>query len=285
MARKKSSKLKKAISILISFLLSFLLFVLSLMLVMQAVFFNKSALINSMNDACYIEEKTREITQELTDLGYASGLNESFFKGLVDYSLVYSDTVEYVEKFYEGTGNAINDSDFREIFNKSLDNYIIKNKINPASVDKGSREYLVSSVAKIYRSSLELPLFRTIAGYFLGVKNILPIAMSVVGVLIILLCIILFAISKWKHRACKYLCCSTITVFLATLAPAIALKVSGIIEQLNISSRATYLLFIAVGNSFIMTLIYFSVFYAVVSVLIYLLHRYYRAKKSSRSRL
>lgn len=282
MAKRKTSRLRKATSILVSFLLAFLLFILSFMLVMQAVLFNESALINSINESCYIEEKNSEITRDLKDLGYASGLNESFFEGLLDYSLIYSDTVEYLENFYAGTGSVVNDSDFREIFNKSLDNYIIKNKIDPATVNKGSREYLVSSAAKIYRASLELPLFRTIAGYFLGIKNMLPIAMIVVGVLIILLSIAMFGIARWKHRACKYLCCSTITVFLATLAPAIALKVSGVVEQFNISSRATYQLFIAVGNNFTMMLIYFSIFYAIVSMILYLLYRHYRIKRSSR---
>ena len=167
------------------------------------------------------------------------------------------------------------------MFNIALDKYIEEKQIDPASVNAASREYLVNNAAKIYKNSLELPLFQTIAGYFLGIKNALPVVMFVDAILIVLICIIMIFSSKWKHRPFKYLCYSTATTFLATLAPAVAILLSGKIEQLNIASQATYKLFVTFGNELVMTLIYVSVLFLILAVTFYILYRYYYPKHTS----
>lgn len=281
MSKKKSSKPQKILNTILSFVLAFLLFLLSAMLVLKIVIFSENSIMDALNDSGYLTEKNKEITQSLTDLGYASGLDESFFDGLIENSLLYTDTSEYINNFYSGKSSVVDTTSFKEMFNTALDNYIAEKQIDPSSVNTASREYLVNNAAKIYKNSLELPLFQTIAGYFLGVKNAIPIAMIVDGVLIILICIIIIFSSKWKHRPFKYLCYSTATTFLTTLAPAVALLISGKIEQFNIASQATYKLFVTLGNQLVMTLIYFSAFFAILAVAFYILYRYYYPKHTT----
>lgn len=281
MSKKKTSTATKVLNIILSFVLAFLLFLLSAMLVLQIVFFTESSMMNALSNSGYLTEKNKEITQSLTDLGYASGLNESFFDGLIEDSLLYTDTAKYISDFYSGEGSVVNTTGFKEIFNTALDNYIKENQIDPSTVKAENREYLVNNAARIYKNSLELPLFQSIAGYFLGVKNALPKIMIFDIILIILICIIMIASSKWKHRAAKYICYSTTTAFLTTLTPAIALLISGKIEQFNIASQATYKLFVTFGNELVLTLIYFSVFFAIISIILYILYRYLYPKNSS----
>lgn len=281
MSSKNSSLSTKIINTMLSFVLAFLLFLLSLMTVLQIMFFTQSSMMDALSSSGYFTEKNKEITQSLKDLGYASGLDESFFDGLIEDSLLYTDTAEYISDFYSGEGSVVDTANFKELFDTALDDYIVEKHLDPVAVNAESREYLVNSATKIYKNSLELPLFKTIAGYFLGVKNALPKVMIVDIILIMLICIIIIASSKWKHRAVKYICYSTTTTFLSTLTPAIVLLVSGKIEQFNIASQATYKLFVTFGNELVLTLIYFSIFFAIISVVLYILYRYLYPKNSS----
>lgn len=283
MSKKKSSKPIKILNMILSFILALLLFVLSATMVLKIVIFSDDSMMNAINESGYLAEKNKEITLALTDLGYASGLDESFFDGLVEDSLLYNDTSEYITNFYSGESSVVDTTDFKEMFNTALDEYIVEKQIDPDSVNAKSRKYLVNSAAKIYKNSLEFPLFQTIAGYFLGIKNALPIIMIVDVVLIILICIIMINSSKWKHRPAKYICYSTGTTFLCTLAPAVALLISGKIEQFNIESQAFYKLFVVLGNELLMTMIYFSVFFLVISIVLYVLYRYFYPKHTSHS--
>ena len=99
MSKKKSSTPAKVLNIILSFVLAFLLFLLSIMLVLQIVFFTESSMMDALSNSGYLTEKNKEITLSLTDLGYASGLDESFFDGLIEDSLLYTDTAEYISDF------------------------------------------------------------------------------------------------------------------------------------------------------------------------------------------
>lgn len=283
MSDKKSSKPIKILNIFLSFVLALLLFLLSLTTVLKIVIFSENSIMKAVNSSGYLTEQNKEVTLALTDLGYASGLDESFFDGLITDSLLYTDTSEYITNFYSGESSVVDTTNFKEVFNTALDNYIKEKQIDPATVNASSREYLVNSAAKIYKNSLEFPLFQTIAGYFLGIKNALPIIMLVDAVLIVLICIIIINSSKWKHRHAKYICYATTTTFLCVLAPAIALLVSGKIEQFNIESQATYKLFVTLGNELVTTLIYFAVFFAIISIVLYILYRYFYPKRITNS--
>ncbi len=282
MARKNSSQKRKIVNTLLSFLLSFLLFVLTIMLIMQAVIFNRSTMINTINESGYIQEKNQEIISALKNSSNNIGLDDSFFNGLIEDSLIHRDTVKYIENYYSDSGSDIDATDFKEKLNKSINNYIVRNNIDKSTISKSDRELFVNNASEIYKTTLEMPLLNTYENYFVAVKNYLPTAMLVAGISIVAICIIIFIESKWKHRACKYHCYATTTVALATAIPAIVLIITGVINKLNIPSVAANKVFIALGNSMNYMLIYFSVFYAIVSIALYCLYRYYRSKRSSR---
>lgn len=273
------SNLKKVLYILLSFLMSFLLLCLSFSILLEFTIFNKDFVMEEMNSSGYFAKKNTEIKRGLTDLGYASGLNEDFFNDLFDESLLRDDTIVYLNNFYSGNGSVISTDNFKEIFEKALDEYIEKNNFSSESVDKKSLEYLINNASKIYKDSLELPLLNSIAGYFLGLKKVLPVIIGVLSILTILVGIIFVFSNRWKHRAARYMCYTTTTVFLTTLFPAIVILASEKIEHINITSMATYSLFVSIANTLVFWLFGISVFFALASVVLYIIYRYLYPKQ------
>ena len=73
------STLAKILYSIFSFLLSMLSFFLVLLIILQATFLNKNYILNMVNDSNYFSALSYEITEDLIDLGNASGINEAFF--------------------------------------------------------------------------------------------------------------------------------------------------------------------------------------------------------------
>lgn len=271
MATKSGSKLKKVFYVFLSFVVSLLLLVLTFSILLEATVFNKDFFIKEMNETDYFSAKKTEITRELMDLGYASGLDETFFDNLIDSANIRDDTYEYLGVFFSGDGSVVNTEGFKENFNKALDSYIEENQINPETVNQSSRDSLVDKAATIYKNNLSLPLFQTIAGYFVGIKNVMPIIIAIMSILLFFILIILFFSTKWKHRPIRYFCYSTTTTFLATIVPALWLLITGKAKQLNVTSKSFYDFFVNFVGDFTMILLYTSVGFAIFSMLLFLL--------------
>ena len=78
------SKIRGIVFCLLSFVLSFVLLLLSISVMLEATILNPSYILDNMNTTNYFTDKKDEITRELVDLGYASGLEESFFGNVVE---------------------------------------------------------------------------------------------------------------------------------------------------------------------------------------------------------
>ena len=281
MKRKSPSKVKRVLYVFLSFILSFVMFLMSFAVLLELTVFNKEFIFGEMNKVGYFDIQRMEISRNLKDLGYASGLDESFFDELIDDSMLREDTAEYLDSFYSGTGSVIRLHNFKQKFNSAIDVYIEKEEINPASVSAESRKYLVDSAASIYRESLQIPFIKYIAGYFLGIKNALPAVIGVTGLMVLFLCVIFIFSTKWKHRAVRYICYATLTTFLAMLAPFIAMISTGTMKKLNISSKAFYDFFVAVNDSVMMYFLYFAIFFALLSLALFILFKRLYPKKES----
>lgn len=275
------SKIKRVIYVFLSFVMSLLLLVLTFCVVFQATIFNENFFISKMNETEYFTAKKTEVIRSLMDLGYASGLDEDFFNSLIDDSLLRDDTIYYLDGFFSGDRSVVDTKKFEDVFNKALDKYIEKQQINPETINKSSVDNLVRNAAKIYRNSLSLPLFQTIAGYFVGIKQAMPITIAVIGVLVFFIFIILFFSTKWKHRPVRYMCYATTTTFLTTIVPAVALLVSGKARQLNVTSKAFYDFFVKAVSDMTFLLLFISIGFAVLSMVLFVLCMKLYPKRSS----
>lgn len=273
-----NSKVRHIIYGIISFVLSFVLFLLSFAIVLQSTILNPSYIMDNMNASNYFVDKRDEIKESLVDLGYASGLDEKFFENVVDEVTIHDNTQAYLNSFYAGEKAKIDTTAFKQKFNSELDSYISKNNLKVAN--DGSREYLISQAANIYAAALRIPLFATLSVYLIALKNMMPLIIGGLAVLVAILCVIIIFTNRWKHRAVRYICYSTSAAFLTVgIIPAVLLS-TGYMSKINIDSRAFYNLFVQSMNNILIALAICSVIFFIVSIGLFFLYKSMRRHAS-----
>lgn len=273
-----NSKVRHIIYGIISFVLSFVLFLLSFAIVFQSTILNPSYIMDNMNTSNYFVDKRDEIKESLVDLGYASGLDEKFFENVVDEVTIHDNTQAYLNSFYAGEEAKIDTTAFKQKFNSELDSYISKNNLKVAN--DGSREYLINQAANIYAAALRIPLFATLSVYLIALKNMMPLIIGGLAVLVAILCVIIIFTNSWKHRAVRYICYSTSAAFLTVgIIPAVLLS-TGYMSKINIDSRAFYNLFVQSMNNILIALAVCSVIFFIVSIGLFFLHKSMRRRAS-----
>lgn len=270
------SKIKSVIYVMLAFILSLCLFVLSFAFMLKVTLLNTGYVMDNMNSTNYFADKKDEITRDLMDLGYASGLDESFFDSFIDEIMISSDTEKYLDSYYSGKGTVVDTTSFERTFNQQLDKYIEEKDIK--SVDVKSRENLVKKAVSIYRRSLELPLFGSIAFYFQLLNKNIMIVFIFTAVLIAAIILIIIFTNRWRHRAVKYICYGISGGFLTVGIIPTVVMLSGKISQINISSRAFYNLFVVCANNIFYVLLFIAVIYFLVSVGLFFLYKNLRKK-------
>lgn len=273
-----NSKVRHIIYGIISFVLSFVLFLLSFAIVLQSTILNPSYIMDNMNASNYFVDKRDEIKESLVDLGYASGLDEKFFENVVDEVTIHDNTQAYLNSFYAGEKAKIDTTAFKQKFNSELDSYISKNNLKVAN--DGSREYLINQAANIYAAALRIPLFATLSVYLIALKNMMPLIIGGLAVLVAILCVIIIFTNSWKHRAVRYICYSTSAAFLTVgIIPALLLS-TGYMSKINIDSRAFYNLFVQSMNNILIALAICSVIFFIVSIGLFFPHKSMRRHAS-----
>lgn len=273
-----NSKVRHIIYGIISFVLSFILFLISFAIVLQSTILNPSYIMDNMNTSNYFVDKRDEIKESLVDLGYASGLDEKFFENVVDEVTIHDNTQAYLNSFYAGEEAKIDTTAFKQKFNSELDSYISKNNLKVAN--DGSREYLINQAANIYAAALRIPLFATLSVYLVALKNMMPLIVGGLAVLVAILCVIIIFTNRWKHRAVRYICYSTSAAFLTVgIIPAVLLS-TGYMSKINIDSRAFYNLFVQSMNNILVALAICSVIFFIVSIGLFFLDKSMRRHAS-----
>lgn len=268
-----NSKVRHIIYGIISFVLSFVLFLISFAIVLQSTILNPSYIMDNMNTSNYFVDKRDEIKESLVNLGYASGLDEKFFENVVDEVTIHDNTQAYLNSFYAGEEAKIDTTAFKQKFNSELDSYISKNNLKVAN--DGSREYLINQAANIYAAALRIPLFTTLSAYLIALKNMMPLIIGGLAVLVAILCVIIIFTNSWKHRAVRYICYSTSAAFLTVgIIPAVLLS-TGYMSKINIDSRAFYNLFVQSMNNILIALAICSVIFFIASIGLFFLHKEY----------
>lgn len=273
-----NSKVRHIIYGIISFVLSFVLFLLSFAIVLQSTILNPSYIMDNMNTSNYFVDKRDEIKESLVDLGYASGLDEKFFENVVDEVTIHDNTQAYLNSFYAGEEAKIDTTAFKQKFNSELDSYISKNNLKVANGE--SREYLINQAANIYAAALRIPLFATLSVYLIALKNMMPLIIGGLAVLVAIICVIIIFTNRWKHRAVMYICYSTSAAFLSVgIIPAVLLS-TGYMSKINIDSRAFYNLFVLGMNNILIAVAICSVIFFIISIGLFFLHKSMRRHAS-----
>lgn len=273
MVKKKTpaKRLRNFVFGLLSFFLSLSLFLLSMCTVLEASVFNKNLWLDSMHLSDYFTDKAEELKKDLTDLGYATGLNEDFFERVIDTLMITTDTQDYIDNYFEGESDTIDTTGFAQLFCDELDKYI--EETNAVVADDKSKDYLVKEAASIYRLNLEVPVIKRISVQFLAFKKYMPFILGGLALISLILVLVMVFCNKWKHRAAKYLCYATSGAFLPTLTVAVFLTINGGLSKINLSSRAVYNMAVHFGNSINIALWLCVLIFLLLSVGLYIWYR------------
>ena len=269
------SKLRSVVFCLLSFLLSMCLFLLSVCTIISFTVFSKDYIYGNMNSSFYFIDKSDELKVGLTDLGYASGLDEAFFEGFIDDLLISKGTADYLDTYYSFESGNADTEDFESLFNEQLTSYAKEKNV---TVNDDARKYLVKEAGKIYENTIEIPYFGSLLLYIKAGVQAMPF---IIGGLVFLSAVIIFVFFKtnrWKHKAIRYTCYATSGTFLAIVLIPSYLYFSQVMSKINVSSRAFYnFIQYTVAN---LELLFFmgAILFLLISIILFISHQIKRKK-------
>ncbi|MBQ9673617.1 MAG: hypothetical protein IJV39_03220 [Ruminococcus sp.] len=278
MSKKNSKKLRFAVHCVLAFVVSLLLFVLAYSVVLQTTFLNSDYLIESMNASNYFADKKEEVVQDLTDLGYASGVDEKFFEDFITEVKLSDDTNSYLTAYYDGSNTQLDTTSFKRDMLEELQKYAKQN--NLGEVNQKNVQYLIDKAAVVYRNSIEIPLFSKAAGGIHKLQNNMPLAIFAVVIVILVISAVIFFTNKWKHRAVKFYFASFAGAFLSVVIFPAFMLITNYISKINIESRALYNTIIYSVNNFFVAVLICSVLYLLLSAVMFFLYGSLRKKAS-----
>ena len=272
----KNLSLKKVLYAILSFILAICLVFCSVITVLRITFFNSSFLSDTLNSSEYYKDLCVEITDNLTDLGDASGLDKTFFEGFVSEVLVREDVQSYISDFYEGNKPKVNTSKFDSSLQVALEKYIKTNNIR--NVNDESLHYFAANASRIYTDSIKIKYLSAIQDLILDKSGLLTAAIIVLVIICGAIVIVLLFTNEWKHKSLRYIYTSTCSAGLVLLFFPLSVFASGIIGHIAILSRSLSDMYVAVISSVLSDLIVISIMLLVISVAIIVVHGRVRRK-------
>lgn len=269
------SKLRSVVFCLLSYLLSMCLFLLSVCTIISFTVFSKDYIYGNMNSSFYFIDKSDELKVGLTDLGYASGLDEAFFEGFIDDLLISKGTADYLDTYYSFESGNADTEDFESLFNEQLTSYAKEKNV---TVNDDARKYLVKEAGKIYENTIEIPYFGSLLLYIKAGVQAMPFIIGGLVFLSAVIIFIFFKANRWKHKAIRYTCYATSGTFLAIVLIPSYLYFSQVMSKINVSSRAFYnFLQYTVAN---LELLFFmgAILFLLISIILFISHQIKRKK-------
>lgn len=271
------SRIRSVIFCLMSFVLSLCLFLMAVCTMLSFTLFNKDYIFNNMNSSNYFIDKCDELKVSLTDLGYASGLESSFFEGFIDEVMISKDTSDYLDTYYSFESGNADTTNFENIFNEQIVQYAKENGI---TVDDSARKILVKEAGKIYENTIEIPYFGTLLPYMKAAIKAMPFIIGGLALLSAIIIFVFFKASRWKHRAVRYVCYATSGTFLAVALIPTYLFFSQVMTRINLSSRALYNFIQYTVNNIILLFFICAILFLLISVALFIRHRVMRKKQT-----
>ncbi|MCH5202685.1 MAG: hypothetical protein J1F17_05705 [Oscillospiraceae bacterium] len=269
---------KKILYGILSFVLAGSLTACSMFVLLKTTILNESFLMNSLNTSEYYMDLCYEITDDMVDIGDASGLNRSFFEGFIDEVMVRKDIQQYVDNFYAGEKLTVDTGDFERALRAAIDKYEKKKGIDPATLTEDSVNYFVKEAAKIYSKNIEITYFSMIQKKAISWSFKSLLYAIVLGVVVLALVCFIFFTNKWKHRGIKYISYATGASSLFLLIVSALVLVSGVTDKVAIISRSLNDLYTAVINSFLVDMLIMGFVLLTISIVLIIIHDNLRKK-------
>lgn len=274
----KNEKFVRFLYGILAFVLALFFIVFSMTTMIKATVFNSNFLSDVLNNSAYYVDLCDEITDNLVDIGNASGLNKSFFDNFVDEVMVREDVQSYIESFYNGEKLVVNTDNFQRSLRDAIEKYEKQKGINPKTVSEESINYFVKEATKIYINNIEITYFNMIQKDAMEWSAKMLIYAIVSGVAAVAIMCFIFFSNKWKHLAVKYFYYATASSGLFIMLIPTALIASGMLSKVAILSRSLNDLYTACVNALLMNMYIISGILIVLSVVLVIIHNHLRKR-------
>lgn len=231
-----------------------------------------------LNSSSYYNDLCIEITDELTDLGDASGLDRSFFENLVDEVTVRKDVQSYIDNFYRGKKLTVITSNFEDNLRNALRVYTDKNNIN--ITDEKNIDYFVSKACKIYAKSVRITYLDSLQKLLKKADGIFTAVLIVSVLLAAGIVVVLLMTNEWKHKSVRYIYTATASSGLLLVSFPLIVYISGALKRLSVLSRSLSDLYGAMLKGFLNDILVIGIVFIVISAALWIAHNHIRRKSA-----
>ena len=231
---------------------------------LKFTFFSPSFLTETLNSTNYYKDVCAEITDDLVNLGDASGLDKSFFEDFVDEVMVRKDVQYYINDFYAGEKLKVNTLDFQKALRTALDQFINKKGLTENDFSQESVNNFVKEASDIYASDIEIAYFPQIQ------KSINKYNTRIM---------VFIAVTLALFAAIVYY--STASAGLLTIAVPVTVLLSGVVSRIAILNRSLNDLYTAGLQSLLYTILFIGLALIVLSGFLWVLHNKLRKNVSN----
>ncbi len=276
----KNPKLNTVFSLILSFIMGICILACSLLCAVRFTVFNEDFLIETLNNTDYYPNLCSEISENLMDIGDASGLNKTFFEDFVDEVLVRRDVESYIYKFYSGRELKVNTTNFEKALRTALNTYISQNGIKSESLSQKNINYFVKEASDIYASGIALKYFPSIQKSVMKYTTRFNIFIAVTAVVAIAIALFFIFTNEWKHIAVRYIYYAFSSAALFTFIIPAVVFASGIVSKLTILTRSLNYMYTACINSVFTVILVIAVVLIFISAVLVIVHNKLRKNAS-----
>lgn len=263
--KKGNDKVRAFVFAVVAFFLACILFLLSACITLRLTFFSNDYMKQVMAEHEYYNQVKDELKTKLTSLSHASGLNEEFVDNFVDKLDLNQEINDYVDGYYNGNSTLIDTISFKQKFRAAIDNYVEEHNVEKSKVSESSVEYLMNEATEIYQNEISIPFFSVAANYINKLSTPLNIVMFGLAVAALVLCVIIYFTSSFKHRAFRYFSYAFGGAAISCAVIPSVVYISGFIEKINISTRSLYNLFVNYFNGAFAYFWFFAAAFLIIS--------------------
>lgn len=277
----KNQKFTTAMYLVLSLIMGICIFFCAIFSSLKFTFFSPSFLTETLNSTNYYKDVCEEITDDLVNLGDASGLDKSFFEDFVDEVMVRKDVQYYINDFYAGEKLKVNTLDFQKALRTALDQFINKKGLTENDFSQESVNNFVKEASDIYASDIEIAYFPQIQKSINKYNTRLIIFMAATLALFAAIAAVIIFTNKWKHIAVRYIYYSTASAGLLTVAVPVTVLLSGTVSKIAILNRSLNDLYTAGLQSLLYTILFIGLALIVLSGFLWVLHNKLRKNVSN----
>ena len=272
----KNLSFKKICFAILTFILALCIVFCAFATVVRTTVFNRDFLSDTLNTSQYYKDLCVEITESLTDLGDASGLDRSFFDGLVSEVLVRQDTQAYINSFYSREKLKVNTSQFDDRLLTALNAYIKKHHIK--NVDDENIDGFLASASEIYSNHVKISYFASVQDLLLDNDSIFTVIIIILTVISAGLIVILIFLNEWKHKGLRYVFTAVNSAGLFLFILPFSIRVSGVVHRIALISRSMSDMVYSMIGTILGNFFVISTVLIVISIAVWAIHARIRRK-------